>query len=96
MFVGVGLWGLHMGLSQGLLAALVSDTAPVDRRGTAFGLFNLLSGITLLLASVLAGKLWDRIGPSATFHVSAGFAGLALVSLLLRDYNRAAQQPRHK
>lgn len=88
MIVGVALWGLHMGFSQGLLAALVADTAPIDRRGTAFGLFNLLSGITLLLASVMAGELWDRIGPSATFYASAGFAGLALVGLLFPAYTR--------
>ena len=72
-----------MGLSQGLLAALVADAAPLERRGTAFGLFNLVSGIALLAASVLAGELWDRIGAPATFYVGASFAGLSLLGLLL-------------
>ena len=79
--VGVGLWGVHLALSQGLLAALVSDTAPVDRRGTAFGVFNLVTGIVLLAASVLAGALWQTIGPAATFLAGAGFSGLAAIML---------------
>jgi len=77
VIVGVGLWGLHMGLSQGLLSALVADTAPADLRGTAFGLFNLTTGGAVLVASVLAGWLWDTVGPSTTFLAGAGFAGLA-------------------
>jgi MFS family permease len=84
LIVGVVLWGLHMGFSQGLLAALVADAAPEERRGTAFGLFNLVSGIVLLAASVLAGTLWDRIGAPATFYAGAGFASLGLVALLLQ------------
>jgi len=79
---GVSLWGLHMGLSQGLLTALVADAAPIERRGTAFGLFNLASGFVLLFASVIAGELWDRIGAPATFYMGACFAGLALLGLL--------------
>lgn len=77
VFIGVGLWGLYLGLSQGLLSALVADTAPEDLRGTAFGLFNLLTGGTLLVASVLAGWLWQTSGPTATFLVGAIFSGLA-------------------
>jgi MFS family permease len=73
-----------MGLSQGLLAALVADAAPEDRRGTAFGLFNLVSGVVLLAASVTAGELWDRIGAPATFYAGAGFAALALLGLVAR------------
>jgi MFS family permease len=80
--LGVGLWGLHMGLTQGLLSALVADTAPARLRGTAFGLFNLATGITLLLASVLAGELWDRVGAKATFLAGGGFAVLALAGLV--------------
>lgn len=75
--VGVGLWGLHMGLSQGLLSALVADTAPEDLRGTAFGLFNLATGAALLAASMIAGVLWEAAGPTATFLAGAAFSGLA-------------------
>ena len=80
--IGVALWGLHMGLTQGLLAALVADTAPVNLRGTAFGMFNLATGLALLVASVLAGALWDRLGPQATFLAGAAFTLLALIGLL--------------
>jgi len=79
---GVMLWGLHMGMTQGLLAALVADAAPGSLRGTAFGMFNLVCGVTLLLASVLAGELWQRIGAQATFLGGAAFAALALIGLL--------------
>jgi MFS family permease len=76
---GVALWGLHMGLTQGLLATMVTDTAPPALRGTAFGVFNLVSGVALLVASVLAGLLWDRSGPSGTFAAGAIFSLLSLV-----------------
>jgi MFS family permease len=76
-FVGTALWGLHMALTQGLLSKLVADHAPAELRGTAFGLFNLSTGIAMLLASVIAGLLWDRAGSSATFLAGAGFAALA-------------------
>ncbi len=82
LLFGVALWGLHMGLSQGLLAALVADAAPERRRGTAFGLFNLVSGGVLLAASVLAGGLWQVVGPAATFYGGAGFAALAFAGLI--------------
>lgn len=75
--IGVALWGLHMGLTQGLLAALVVDTAPTHMRSKAFGLFNLASGLTSLAASVVAGLLWSRMGPEATFIAGAVFALLA-------------------
>ncbi len=78
---GVGLWGLHMGLTQGLLAAMVADSAPADLRGTAFGLFNLASGVALLVASAVAGWLWDAAGSPATFWAGAGFALLSLLGL---------------
>jgi MFS family permease len=71
-----------MALTQGLLSALVADSAPADLRGTAFGIFNLCSGGALLLASVIAGSLWTAIGPSATFAAGAIFASLAAVGLL--------------
>ena len=79
--VGVGLWGLHMGFTQGLLATLIADTAPPELRGTAYGVFNLLVGLALLVASVLAGALWDVIGSQATFLASAAFTLVALVCL---------------
>ena len=81
--VGVALWGLHMGLTQGLLATLVADAAPRHLRGSAFGIFNFVSGIVLLIASVLAGYLWDAIGPAATFIAGAGFTAIGLAGLVL-------------
>ena len=81
--IGVGLWGLYLGFSQGLLSALVADTAPEDLRGTAFGLFNLVTGSALLAASVVAGWLWYDFGPTATFAAGAVFSGLALVIAML-------------
>ena len=82
VLTGVAVWGLHMGLTQGLLAVMVADTAPVDLRGTAYGFFNLLSGGALLIASLLAGLVWDGFGAPATFLTGAGFSLLALILLL--------------
>jgi len=78
---GVALWGAHMGMTQGLLATMVADTAPADLRGTAYGFFNLMSGAAMLLASALAGLLWDRLGASFTFYAGAGFCVIALLGL---------------
>jgi len=90
-FAGAALWGVHMALTQGLLSKLVADTAPADLRGTAFGLFNLVSGIALLLASVIAGSLWSTFGAPATFLAGAVFAMLAATGLLIyRPRARAA------
>jgi len=80
--LGVALWGLHMGLTQGLLSAMVADTAPVSLRGTAFGIFNLAGGIAVLLASVGAGALWDSYGPAATFTAGAIVTAIGLAGLL--------------
>lgn len=82
LLIGVVLWGLHMGFTQGLLATLVADAAPAELRGTAFGVFNLITGIALLVASVVAGFLWDQIGPQATFLAGAAFALVTLAGLL--------------
>lgn len=82
VLAGVALWGLHMGITQGLLATMVADTAPADLRGTAFGLFNLVSGMALLIASVVAGLLWDQLGASFTFYAGAGFCVIALIALI--------------
>ncbi|MDH1299111.1 MFS transporter [Achromobacter sp. GD03932] len=91
---GVALWGLHMGFTQGLLTTLVADVAPPELRGTAFGVFNLITGVTVLVASVLAGALWDMGGPQATFLAGAGFALLALAGLWgLRG--RLVEKPRY-
>jgi MFS family permease len=82
VFLGTACWGLHMGLSQGLLSKLVADTAPAGLRGTGFGIFNLVGGGALLMASVIAGVLWSTLGPSATFLAGAGFSLLAGIGLL--------------
>jgi len=81
VFVGAAFWGLHMGLTQGLLAALVAAAAPADLRGTAFGIFNLVSGVALLVASILAGWLWDTFGPALTFYAGAAFTLIAWIGL---------------
>ena len=83
VMAGVALWGLHMGLTQGLLATLVADASPASLRGSAFGIFNFAGGIVLLIASVVAGYLWDAIGPAATFFAGAGFTALGLLGLTL-------------
>ena len=86
LFAGVVLWGAHMGLTQGLLSALVADTAPAPLRGTAFGVFHLVSGVALLAASVLAGWLWSEHGAAATFAAGAAFAATALAGLVTYMY----------
>jgi MFS family permease len=92
LFAGVALWGLHMGLTQGILASMIADVAPADHRGTAFGVFNLVSGLALLAASVLAGALWDLHGPAWTFWTGAGCALLTL--LLIPVLGRPVQSVR--
>lgn len=84
VLAGAGLWGLHMAATQGLLSAIIADAAPDDLRGSAFGVFNLVQGLALLLASLVAGALWETAGPMATFLVGAAFALAALLLLLLR------------
>jgi MFS family permease len=87
LLAGIVLWGIHMGMTQGLLSAMVADTAPADLRGTAYGFFNLMSGIAMLVASGLAGFVWDRFGAETTFYTGAAFCLLALAGL--------AWQPAH-
>ncbi|WP_446809486.1 MFS transporter [Methylomonas sp. 2BW1-5-20] len=82
VIAGVALWGVHMGMTQGLLAKMVADTAPADLRGTAYGFFNLVGGIAMLFASILAGLLWDNYGAEFTFFAGAGFCVIALFILL--------------
>jgi MFS family permease len=82
LFAGIALWGVHMGLTQGLLSTLVADAAPAQLRGTAFGVFHLVSGVALLAASVLAGALWNALGAAATFYAGAAFTAVALAGLL--------------
>lgn len=84
VLAGVALWGVHMGMTQGLLATMVADTAPADLRGTAFGFFNLVSGVAMLAASVVAGLLWDQLGASFTFYAGAVFSAVALLGLFAR------------
>ena len=84
LLLGVALWGVHMGMTQGLLAAMVADTAPADLRGTAYGFFNLMSGLAMLAASVVAGLLWQYWGPAWTFGAGAVFSAVAMAALLWR------------
>jgi len=81
ILAGVGLWGIHMGMTQGLLATMVADTAPTDLRGTAYGVFNLMSGVAMLVASGFAGWLWDQHGAESTFYGGAIFSVVALLGL---------------
>lgn len=81
VMAGVALWGAHMGFTQGLLSALLADASPPELRGTAFGIFNLISGLALLVASVVAGALWQRFGAPATFLSGAALTVVALLSL---------------
>jgi MFS family permease len=82
VFAGIALWGLHLGLSQGVLASMIADRVPTAYRGTAFGVFNLASGLALLVASAAAGLLWDRVSPAATFWAGAGISLLATLACL--------------
>ena len=91
-WAGVALWGLHMAMTQGLLAAMVADTAPADLRGTGYGFFNLLSGLAMLVASGLAGWLWQSFGAPTTFVAGIGFAGVALLLMMLRPRGLRSQQ----
>lgn len=93
VMIGAALWGLHMGLTQGLLAALVAAAAPSDLRGTAFGVFNLVCGGALLVASVVAGWLWEAVGPQFTFYAGAAFTVIAGVGFL--GYGRGAANLGH-
>lgn len=87
-FVGIALWGLHMAVTQGLFAKLVADRSPPELRGSAYGIFNLVTGVALLAASVIAGLVWDSSGAAATFLVGAGCAVIALAGLLLSSLAR--------
>lgn len=92
LFVGIGLWGLHMGMTQGILASLIADVAPAKYRGTAYGVFNLVSGVGLLVASGLAGWLWDRYGPFSTFAAGAALAVLATIAVPFATVDAKRQQ----
>ncbi len=87
VFIGAGLWGLHMGLTQGIITAYVADSVPAHLRGTGFGVYNFVTGIVLLAASVIAGYLWSAHGPVITFAAGAVFSALSLLGFLaLRPY----------
>ena len=88
VMAGVAVWGVHLGLTQGLLSAMVADSAPDHLRGTAFGIFNLVNGIALLFASLAAGLLWQMLGASVAFYAGAAFAGAALLLLLVSFRSR--------
>jgi MFS family permease len=90
VLAGAALWGLHMAFTQGLLSKLVADAAPAELLGTGFGIFNLVSGGALLLASVVAGALWSSLGAAATFLAGAAFAAVAALGLLVAALDRAS------
>lgn len=92
LLAGVVLWGIHMGMTQGLLAAMIADTAPADLRGTAYGFFNLMSGLSMLVASGMAGFIWDRFGAEFTFYTGAVFCLLALTGLALQPARTLLQK----
>ena len=92
--LGAAIWGLHMGATQGLLSALIADAAPADLRGTAFGVFNLASGVALLAASIIAGGLWTVAGPAMTFYAGAAFSFVALAGLLISGRKHAHMKQR--
>jgi len=93
-FMGAALWGLHMAITQGLLSKLVADASPADLRGTAFGIFNLVSGGALLLASLVAGALWSAFGPPATFIAGGAFAAAAAAGLIFYRPGARIREPR--
>ncbi len=76
--VASGIWGLHLGMMSGLLSAEVAATVPDDIRATAFGVFNFGTGIALMLASGIAGVVWEVFSPEATFWLGGGLSVLAL------------------
>ncbi len=90
---GVAVWGLHMGFTQGLFSALVADVAPDAHRGAAFGVFNLVTGLALLAASVLAGSLWDAGGAQLTFVAGASITVVAGVAALVLHASGRLQSP---
>jgi MFS family permease len=92
LLAGISLWGLHLGATQGLFARMVADTVPAELRGTAYGFFNLISGIAMLVASVVAGLLWDRWGAPATFYGGALLAAATLISLASRRLPQATDE----
>ena len=92
VLTGVALWGIHMGITQGLLVTMIADAAPIDLRGTAYGFFNLVSGLAMLLASILAGILWDRLGASFTFYAGAIFCLVALFGLAWQPVKKNQQE----
>ena len=94
VFVGVALWGLHLGLSQGVLASMITDRVPPQYRGTAFGVFNLGSGVALLFASGSAGLLWDQVSPAMTFWAGAGVALAGVAACIAMRSEPAGAQPR--
>ncbi|MFN0315901.1 MAG: MFS transporter [Burkholderiales bacterium] len=89
---GISLWGLHMAMSQGLLASMVAGAVPSELRGTAYGFFNLASGAAMLLASVIAGLLWDQFGATFTFVVGGAFASMSLILILVYGRVRHAMR----
>jgi MFS family permease len=91
VWLGISLWGLHMGMTQGLLATMVADEAPAELRGTAYGIFNLMSGLAMLIASAAAGLIWDHLGAPFTFVAGAGFGAVTL--LVIAAGNAGSRRP---
>ena len=91
LLVGVALWGLHMGFSQGTLSALVADATPRNLKGTAFGVFNLVCGVAMIPSNWLAGWLWQAHGAQTAFYVGAALATATLVLLVLTRHRSRPQ-----
>jgi MFS family permease len=89
VFLGAAIWGLHYGFSEGLFSALIADHAPEDLRGTAFGVYNFVTGLALLVASLVAGGAWAAYGPTTTFLIGGGFGLAALVALQFTPKGRS-------
>jgi MFS family permease len=83
------LYGVYYGTTQGVASAYIADLVPSERRGTAYGLFQGVTGLALLPASILAGWIWNAVSPAATFYLGAGLAMLAMLAILFLMKDRA-------
>lgn len=88
VLVGALFWGLHLGMTQGVLAAMIVDHAPADLRGTAFGVFHVASGLAVLVGSFGAGWIWDQLGSTTMFATAAAIGVAGLAALVISSVGR--------